>query len=96
MEHSRTGMDVFTSVQEGVCTPYMGSLREEREILRQERYCRFKICIKHLLESTNGVVKKNNNKEQLLKGTCLIKYTYQPAGEAEQIDIYSFLRKDSV
>ncbi|XP_056401807.1 codanin-1 isoform X2 [Hyla sarda] len=37
MELSRSGMDVFTSVQEGVCTPYTGSLREEREILRQER-----------------------------------------------------------
>ncbi|XP_075700831.1 codanin-1 isoform X2 [Rhinoderma darwinii] len=37
MGHNRTGMDVFTSVQEGVCTPYTGSLREEREILRKER-----------------------------------------------------------
>ncbi|XP_073494956.1 codanin-1 [Phyllobates terribilis] len=37
MGHSRAGMDVFTSVQEGVCTPYTGSLCEEREILRKER-----------------------------------------------------------
>ncbi|XP_069806167.1 codanin-1 isoform X2 [Dendropsophus ebraccatus] len=37
MGPSRLGMEVFTSVQEGVCTPYTGSLREEREILRQER-----------------------------------------------------------
>ncbi|XP_075049376.1 codanin-1 [Mixophyes fleayi] len=34
---NHTGIDVFTSVQEGVCTPYTGSLREEREILRKER-----------------------------------------------------------
>ncbi|XP_069587007.1 codanin-1 isoform X2 [Ranitomeya imitator] len=38
MGHSRAGMDVFTSVQEGVCTPYTGSLCEEREILRKERH----------------------------------------------------------
>ncbi|XP_066428517.1 codanin-1 [Eleutherodactylus coqui] len=37
MGHNCTGMDVFTSVQEGVCTSYKGSLREEREILRKER-----------------------------------------------------------
>ncbi|XP_073408773.1 codanin-1 [Dendrobates tinctorius] len=36
--HSHAGMDVFTSVQEGVCTPYTGSLCEEREILRKERH----------------------------------------------------------
>ncbi|KAM4014587.1 codanin-1 [Anomaloglossus baeobatrachus] len=38
MGHSRAGMEVFTSVQEGVCTPYTGSLCEEREILRKERH----------------------------------------------------------
>ncbi|XP_044127874.1 codanin-1 [Bufo gargarizans] len=37
MRHSQTGMGVFTSVQEGACTPSMGSLHEEREILRKER-----------------------------------------------------------
>ncbi|KAM5130028.1 codanin-1 isoform 2-T2 [Mantella aurantiaca] len=37
IERSHPGMEVFTSVQEGVCTPDAGSLREEREILRKER-----------------------------------------------------------
>ncbi|KAM3918265.1 codanin-1 [Leptodactylus fuscus] len=37
MEHSRTGTDVFTNVQEAVGTPNAASLREEREILRKER-----------------------------------------------------------
>ncbi|XP_071971747.1 codanin-1 [Engystomops pustulosus] len=37
MGQSRTGMDVFTSVQEGASPPFSGSLHEEREILRKER-----------------------------------------------------------
>nr|DBA14299.1 TPA: hypothetical protein GDO54_005292 [Pyxicephalus adspersus] len=37
MDCSHPGMEVFRSVQEGVCTPDAGSLREEREILRKER-----------------------------------------------------------
>ncbi|XP_068108058.1 codanin-1 isoform X2 [Hyperolius riggenbachi] len=34
---SHPGMEAFTSVQEGVCSPDAATLREEREILRKER-----------------------------------------------------------
>ncbi|CAI9561676.1 unnamed protein product, partial [Staurois parvus] len=37
IDRSHPGMEVFTRVQEGVCTPDASSLREEREILRKER-----------------------------------------------------------
>ncbi|XP_073466474.1 codanin-1 [Aquarana catesbeiana] len=37
IDRSHPSMEVFTSVQEGVCTPDASSLREEREILRKER-----------------------------------------------------------
>ncbi|XP_018420396.1 PREDICTED: codanin-1 [Nanorana parkeri] len=37
IDRSHPGMEAFTSVQEGVCAPDAGSLREEREILRKER-----------------------------------------------------------